>query len=171
VTPDRLSVTLRADAIQNTSSADATGTLLLKLWAFEAPYSLNSKETGTLLGTYKLSGLNPGNHYTGIDRTVPLTHPGVRKSYVICLTLSEFQNGGSVTVDWRNMAAPAVLGPLPLFDLSGPWNWQTSYEGGKINLSLAKISHHRNELHECVCFQEAVKSAVSFWRGVARMRG
>jgi len=37
-----------------------------------------------------------------------------------------------------------VLGPLPLFELSSAWNWQSSYEGGTIDLSVAKISHRRN---------------------------
>jgi hypothetical protein len=136
-------VTIKADEIKNLSGSDATGTLLLKLWAFDAPYQ-GSGENGTLLGTYKLEGLKPGNHYTGINHTVPLTRPNVKKSYIICLTLSEFQKGGYVTVDWRNMANPATLGPQPLFELSSPWNWQSSYEGGTIDLSLAKISHHRN---------------------------
>lgn len=143
ISTDGLSVTLKADGIQNTSASDATGTLLMRLWASDAPYQGNN-QNGTLLGTYKLSGLQPGNHYPSLNQTVPLTRPGVKKNYVICLMLSEFQKGNYVTVDWRNMPNPLTLGPLPLFEMSGPWKWQSSYEGGTIDLSLGKISHHRN---------------------------
>src|SRR3569623_1723947 len=78
VTPEGLSMTMKAEGIQNTSSTDATGTLLLKLWAFDAPYQGHG-ENGTLLGTYKLEGLKPGNHYPAINHGVRLTRPGVKK--------------------------------------------------------------------------------------------
>jgi len=114
VTPDGSSVTIKADEIKNMSSSDATGTLLLKLWAFDAPYQ-GKNENGTLLGTYKLEGLKPGNHYTSINQTVPLTRPNVKKNYVISLTLSEFQKGGYVTVDWRNMPKSRGAGAFAAF--------------------------------------------------------
>ncbi len=136
-------ILMRADHIQNPSSENATGTLLVKVWAFDAPYSGSGAINGTLLGSYKLAGLGPGQHYDAFNQTVAMTAPPASRSYIICLTLSEYRKDAYYTVDHRNMPQPASLGPVKMFKLDGPWTWQTSYEGGTIDISVAKISHHR----------------------------
>jgi hypothetical protein len=139
---DSRSVQLKADFVQNTSAENATGTLMLKLWALDAPYK-GGNLSGVLLGSYKLDGLKGGQHYPGIAKTVPLTMPSAKRNYVICLTLSEYKNGGYGIIDWRNMPQQKLLGPLPLFTLEGPWSWHYSYEGGTLDMTVAKISHRR----------------------------
>ena len=136
------SVSLEADYIENSSRENATGTLMMKLWALDAPYK-GGTLNGTLLGSYKLEGLAGGKHYTDLKRIVPLSTPSSLKNYFICLTLSEFSNGAFGIVDWRNMPNTKLLGPAKLFQLDGPWGWQTSYEGGTVDISVAKISHRR----------------------------
>lgn len=136
-------ILMRADHIENSSAENATGTLLVKVWAFDAPYSGSGAMNGTLLGSYKLAGLGPGQHYDAFNRTVAMTAPKVKRNYVICLTLSEYKKDAYYTVDHRNMPQAALLGPVKWVSLQAPWTWQTSYEGGTIDLSVTKISHVR----------------------------
>ena len=142
IAADGNTVSLQAERIENTSAENATGTLYMKLWALDAPYK-GGTLSGTLLGAYKLEGLAPGRRYNAIKRSVPLTYPSAKKNYAICLTLLEYKNGAYVIVDQRNMPNPRLLGPAKLFTLEGPWSWKTSYEGGTIDLNVAKISHRR----------------------------
>lgn len=142
IVDDSRSVKLKADFVQNTSSENATGTLMMKLWALDAPYK-GGNLSGVLLGSYKIDGLNAGKQYSAIAKSVPLTLPASKRNYVICLTLSEYKNGGYGIIDWRNMPQPKLLGPLPLFSLEGPWSWRYSYEGGTVDMTVAKISHRR----------------------------
>lgn len=142
IVKDGAAVSLEADFIENSSGNNATGTLMVKLWALEAPYK-GGTLNGFLLGSCKLDGLAPGKRYAGFKKIVGLAAPRVRKNYVICLALSEFKGGAYGIVDYRNMPKPRLLGPLKMFELDGPWKWQTSYEGGTIDISVAKISHHR----------------------------
>ncbi|MFZ4780648.1 MAG: hypothetical protein ACOYM3_35285, partial [Terrimicrobiaceae bacterium] len=52
-------------------------------------------------------------------------------------------NANYVIVDHVNLPATKSLGPLQLFTMAGPWRWQTSYEGGTVDMSVARISHTR----------------------------
>lgn len=136
------SVTFGCDRVQNTSKENATGTLMMRLWALDRPYT-SGTISGKILASYKLEGLDAGCSYPNVSRTVATTLPSRRADYVLCLTLLEYKNGGYVIVDHRNFAGCTVLGPLPLFTMSGPWRWQTSNEGGTVDIEVAKISHTR----------------------------
>lgn len=139
---DGTAVTLEAASIENSGGENATGTLMLKLWALESPHT-GGTLNGLLLGSCKLEGLGPGRRYTGFKRTVSLAAPAVRRNYAICLTLSEFRGGAYGIVDYRNMPRPQMLGPLKMFELEGPWRWQTSLQGGTLDIAVAKIRHRR----------------------------
>lgn len=135
-------VTLSCGGINNPSKENATGTLKLELWALGAPHK-GGAISGHVIGEAKFDGLNPGSGYSNISKTVNASLPKVRKAYYLCLVLAEYKGGAYVTTDYRNFSSTANLGPLALFTMSGPWRWQTSIEGGTIDLSLAKISHTR----------------------------
>jgi hypothetical protein len=117
---------------------------MVKLWAMDKPYTGGSLG-GYLLGSYKLNGLNPGSQYTAPQRIVTYTAPPEKKNYYICLALVEYSAStkGYVIADTRNMPNTALLGPQKKFEMVGPWTWQTSLEGGTIDMNVAKISHHR----------------------------
>ena len=136
------SVLLKADSIENTSKENATGTLMMKLWACDAPYKPGTLN-GQLLGSYKLDGLAPGNVYNGLKKTVPYTVPNIKRQYYIVLALVEYQSNGYVLVNYQNMPQPAVLGPSKWVEMDGPYRWQTSKEGGTVEIEVAKIKHHR----------------------------
>lgn len=135
-------VTLSCGGISNPSRENATGTLKLELWALNAPHKGGSIN-GHVIGESKLDGLNPGAGYSSISKTVNASLPKARKAYYLCLVLAEYKGGAYVTTDFRNFSNTAVLGPQALFAMSGPWRWQTSIEGGTIDLWVGKISHTR----------------------------
>ncbi|MCE9520186.1 MAG: hypothetical protein K8R87_11630 [Verrucomicrobia bacterium] len=137
-------IVISAGAIENTSKENATGTLMLKVWARDTPYQTGTLG-GELLGSYKLEGLAPGRQYTALKKSVAYTPPKVKKNYVIVLSLVEYQAkaGGYVVVDHRNMPNTIALGPLKLFQMDGPTHWQTSTEGGTVDIEVAKITHRR----------------------------
>lgn len=136
------SVTVSCERIQNSSAENATGTIQVKLWALSSPYK-GGTLTGHVLASYKLEGLNPGMGYPAPKKTLKPTLPSKRGSYYICLTVSEYQKSGYVITDYRNFSKAVTLGPLKLFTLTGPWSWQTSYEGGTLQVKVAKVSHNR----------------------------
>ncbi len=135
-------VSFGCDGIANNSKENATGTLMVKLWALDAPHR-GGGISGVGLGSYKLEGLNPGRAYTKLSKTVTSSLPQRKKAYYLCLTVLEFKGGGYVISDYRNFDGSVVLGPLPLFTMTGPWRWQTSTEGGTVDVEVAKISHNR----------------------------
>ena len=135
-------VTFGCEGISNPSKENATGTLKMELWALQAPHT-GGGISGILLADYKLDGLNPGGSYGTVRKTVKAAAPARRQSYVLCLTLMEYQGGAYVISDYRNYANPVVLGPQALFSLAGPWHWQSSLEGGTVDIAVAKISHTR----------------------------
>ena len=136
-------VTFGCDGILNASKENATGSLILSLWAFNGPYGGTRPVKGTELATYKLKGMNPSSTYGRISATSATKLPA-RGSYVICLILSEFRGGKYVVVDHRNFDGAVSLAPLPLFTMSGPWSWLTSNEGGTVEIQVGQISHTRN---------------------------
>jgi hypothetical protein len=140
VTPTR--VTLGCDRIVNPSRENATGTLMLRLWAVDQPYQGGGIQ-GKVIARARFEGLNPGNVYTNPSRTLDVTLPPARRAYSLCLTLMEFSGGEYVISDYRNFQGTTVLGPIDLFSLTGPWSWQSSTEGGTIELEVAKIPHNR----------------------------
>lgn len=143
ISDDRTSVTLTVDTVRNVSAENATGTLMLKLWARDQPYSSGTLG-GHLLGSYKLDGLLAGRQYSNLKRTVPLTAPA-KGNYAICLALVEYdpKANGYVVADWRNMPNRANLAPPKLFTMKAPFRWSTSKEGGTVEIEVASITHTR----------------------------
>ncbi len=143
ISDDKMSVTLTADAVKNPSAENATGTLMLKLWARDQPYSSGTLG-GHLLGSYKLDGLMAGRQYSNLKRTVPFTAPA-NGNYAICLALVEYdpKANGYVVADWRNMPNRANLSPPKLFTMKAPSRWSVSREGGTVEIEVASISHTR----------------------------
>lgn len=133
-------VTFGCEGLTNPSKENATGTLMLRLWALEAPYK-GGTINGAVLASYKLNGLNPLASYNSLSENVKATMPSRRKSYILCLTALEFKDGKYVVSDYRNFKDSVTLGPPSLFTMSGPFRWQTSPEGGTIDIEVAKISH------------------------------
>jgi len=136
-------VTFGCGGISNPSKENATGTIMVRLWALDAPYK-GGTISGKILASYKLDGLNPGAYYSPVSRTVATTLPGTRKAYYLCLTVMEYKANGYVVSDHTNFSGTTVLGPQKLFTLTGPWSWQSHGEGGIIDLAVAKISHTRS---------------------------
>jgi hypothetical protein len=136
-------VTFGCGGINNPSKENATGTLIVKLWAIAAPYA-GGGISGKVLGEYKLSGLNPGAYYSPVSKTIRASLPSTRKIYYLCLTVLESTSSGYVITDYRNFSGTAFLGPVDLFSMTGPWSWSSSKEGGTLNISVAKITHTRS---------------------------
>lgn len=137
-------VTFGCGGINNPSKENATGTILVSLWALQSPYR-GGTLSGKMLASYKLDGLNPGSYYSPVNRTVAASLPSPRQSYYICLAVSEYRSGGFSVSDYRNFDETEVLGPVPteLFSMSGPWTWRSQPEGGIIDFTVARISHNR----------------------------
>lgn len=136
-------VTLQAGMIKNDSRENATGSLKVQLWACSSPYEGGTIH-GQLIGTTgRLEALGPAQYFENLKQTVAYTPPSVRENYCLVFVLLEYKNGNYVIVDHVNLAATKSLGPLQLFTMEGPWRWQTSYEGGTVDMSVAKISHTR----------------------------
>ena len=135
-------VSFGAEGISNPSRENATGTLMMRLWALDRPY-MGGGISGKVVANYKLDGLNPNSVYGAISRREKATMPGVKGSYFLCLTLMEYKGGDYVVADYRNFSEPATLGPVALFSMSGPWKWQSSTEGGTVDITVGKISHTR----------------------------
>ena len=140
--PGNKTVSFGADRIENDSTTGSTGTLMVQLWAMDAPYSSGIMR-GKVVASYKLDPLLPGNGYPKVNKSVATSLPGTKKTYYMCLTVAEFRTSGYVTSDYRNFTSTAVLGPLPLFTMAGPWKWQTHLQEGTIDISVGKISHNR----------------------------
>jgi hypothetical protein len=141
--PNNATVTFGCDYIKNTSRENATGTIVLKLWARSAPYS-GGDLGGHLLSSYKLEPLGGGMQYSKLSRTVKCTLPTTRKSYYLVMAVTEFRKGGYVVVDHANFTTPVVLGvPPKQFTMSGPWRWQVSDDFASVEMCVDKISHTR----------------------------
>jgi hypothetical protein len=135
-------VTFGCGGINNSSAENATGTIMVRLWALDKPYA-GGTLNGKVLASYKLDGLNPKAYYSPVSQSVAATMPATRKAYHLCLTVMEYQASGYVISDYRNFDGTTVLGPLKTFTLSGPWSWQTHPDAGTLDIKVAKIAHTR----------------------------
>ena len=135
-------VTFGCGGINNPSKDNATGTIQVRLWATDAPYKGGSIR-GKVLGEFKLEGLNPGAYYSPVSKTLRADLPATKKHYFVTLTVSEFQSDGYAITDYRTFEKQALIGPVDLFSLSGPWSYRYSTEAGTLDISVAKISHTR----------------------------
>lgn len=136
-------VTMKCDAVSNNDAENATGTIQVRLWALDAPYK-GGTISGVVLGEYKLEGLDGGMRYPDFNKTVKTNLPRTKGTFHLCLTLSEYREKGYVLTDWRNFDKQVTLSPPKLFVMEGPWNWQTNYEAGTVNMKVKKISHTRS---------------------------
>lgn len=136
-------VSFGADGIHNPSKENATGNLMMRLWAVDRPYA-GGGISGKVIASYKLEGLNPNCVYGATNRLEKATMPAAKGNYYLCLTLLEFKDGDYVIADYRNFSSTVVLGPVPLFTMSGPWKWKSSTEGGTVDITVGKISHTRS---------------------------
>lgn len=137
------SVTFGCGGINNPGKENATGTIMVRLWALDAPYQ-GGGISGKVLAEYKLEGLNPGSYYTNPSKTVKTTLPGRKAAYTLCLTVMEYSGGQYVVSDYRNFKGSTVLAPPPWFTMKGPWRWQSSLEGGTVEMEVASITHTRS---------------------------
>ncbi len=142
-TNDMSSLTLRANMITNPSKENATGSLKLQLWATSSPYAGGAIRGHLIATTQKIEGLGPGQYYENLKRTVPYDPPPSAGNYYLTFALMEYSSGAYRIVSHVNMSSQKQLAPRALFQMSGPWKWQTSIEGGTVELSVAKISHTR----------------------------
>lgn len=140
---DSSKVTLGCDWLKNDSRENATGTLKLQLWACPQPYEGGTIRGSLLATTDRIQNLGPGQFYENLRRTVPYTAPSTAGTYHMVIVLLEYREGKYVIVNHVNMKNLKTLTPPPLFSMKGPWRWQTSYEGGTVEMSVAKISHRR----------------------------
>jgi hypothetical protein len=136
------SISINTSLIDNTSKENATGTMQVQLWATVTPYA-GGNISGKVIGSYKLDGIKPGQYYQNLRKVVDYTGPATKGTYFITLALTEFRNGSYFIVDWHNMSKTIVLAPLKPFTITGPFSWQSSYEGGTVDIKVAKISHHK----------------------------
>ncbi|MBL9117735.1 MAG: hypothetical protein JNJ83_22195 [Verrucomicrobiaceae bacterium] len=135
-------VTFGCGGINNPSKENSTGTIQVRLWATDTAYRGGSI-SGKVLGEYKLNGLKPGSYYSPVSKTIRAALPSKKKHYFVTLTVSEYRNGGYAITDYRTFDKQALIGPVDLFSLTGPWSFRYSTEGGTLDISVAKISHTR----------------------------
>jgi len=135
-------VAITTALIENASRENATGTLQVQLWATERPYQ-GGPIRGDQLASYKLEGLSPGKYYKDLRTVAPYTPPPKWGTYAICVVLLEFKNGAYVISNYANLPGLAKLGPLKAVTMGEPFRWETSYEGGTIDIGVGKIAHRR----------------------------
>lgn len=135
-------VNIGVERLFNTDPQNATGNLMVKLWAMEGPYD-GGTLNGYVLASFPLEGLAGGRQYSNLSKTVAYQAPPRAGTYHLCLTVSEYRNGGYHIVSWGNLPQPKALGPAKLFTLQGPWTWKSSYPGGTVDFSFGKITHTR----------------------------
>lgn len=141
--PSGRQVTIGIERLFNTDAQNATGNLMVKLWATHEPYN-GGTLNGHVIASFPLEGLAGGRQYSNLSKTVAYQAPGTAGTYYLCLTVSEYRNGGFSIVSWGNMPQPKALGPVRLFTLEGPWTWKSSYPGGTVDFSFGKITHTRS---------------------------
>lgn len=90
-------VTLNASAVRNNRDGGTSGTLRLKLWATDSPYSGGSI-SGYVMGEARLGELRGGYEYSNISEEVIFSEPPAG-TYWVTMTLSEY-DGEDLTVDY-----------------------------------------------------------------------
>lgn len=143
-TTGNASVTLSLGAITNSSAENATGTILVQLWAMAHQYD-GGRMRGHAVASYKLEGLDGGRQYSNFKQTLKATMPPRRADYHMCITLSEYREGGYVITDNRNMSKVVTLTPpAPAkVNLTGGWSWKRDFEAGTMNIQVKKITNNK----------------------------
>ncbi len=142
--PGNATVTLSYDLIKNSSPENGTGTIQVQLWAMGEPYDGGSLR-GHAVATYKLNPLEGGQQYSNLKRSLKASMPAKRGEYYMCLTVSEFREGGYVITDTRNMSRVITLAPAvaPKVTLTGGWSWTKDVEAGTITMQVKKITNNK----------------------------
>ncbi len=143
---DHKTVTINFESIRNSSSENATGTILVQLWALGAPYG-GGRINGHSLASFKLEGLEGGRQYSGIKKVLATSMPSRRGNYHMCFTVSEYRESGYVITSYTNMSNVVNLGPPAPpkpFALTGPWSWKRNTEAGTVHIRVKKIAYGRN---------------------------
>lgn len=141
--PNNATVTISLGVITNSSEENATGTILVQLWAMDAQYD-GGRMRGHAVASYKLEGLEGDEEYRNFKETLKTSLPSRRGNYRMCITVSEYRQGGYVITDSRNLSKVIALGPTKAFTLQGPWRWKRDSEAGTITMQVAKIAHTRS---------------------------
>ncbi len=90
-TTGNASVTFGCGGINNPSKENATGTVMVRLWALNAPYQ-GGGIRGFQLGSVKKDALKTGYSYTDVKNTAKYAKPPAG-SYYVNLVLSELDEG------------------------------------------------------------------------------
>ncbi len=143
-TTGNASVTLSLGAITNSSAENATGTILVQLWAMDEQYD-GGRLRGHTVASYKLEGLDGGRQYSNFKQTLKATMPPRRGDYHMCITVSEYREGGYVITDNRNMSKVVTLAPAApaKVNLTGGWSWKRDIEAGTLNMQVKKITNNK----------------------------
>jgi hypothetical protein len=139
---DHTSVAITTGLIENTSREDATGTLQVQFWATAKRYEGGTID-GDQLAAYKLEGLAPAGFYKDRREVALFTPPAKWGTYAISLLLLEYKGGAYTVVSHVNLPGPVKLGQFSEIVMEGPFRWQTSYEGGTMDIGIGKIAHRR----------------------------
>lgn len=137
-------VTLSADAIYNDRDGGYSGSLTMKLWAVDTPYSGGSI-SGHILGEAVIGQLNGGYYFGDVSNTVNYSPPPDGTYYVV-MTLTEFDGKDYVmdainfdgTETFSTSEPPSALPPAALSPESTPDSVveEGGGEGGAIPVSV-----------------------------------
>ncbi|MGV3658563.1 MAG: hypothetical protein ACO1TE_00210 [Prosthecobacter sp.] len=143
-TTGNASVTLSLGAITNSSAENATGTILVQLWAMDQQYD-GGRMRGHSIASYKLEGLEGGRQYSNLKKTLKAVMPARRGDYHMCITVSEYREGGYVITDNRNMSKVVTLAPAApaKVNLTGAWSWKRDSEAGTLTMKVGKITNNK----------------------------
>lgn len=105
--------TLRAGAVQNTSTTRTTGSLRLELWAMPLRYENGLPSGSRMLARHSFSStLAPRTQFTDVNVTTAFSAPPTGSYYIVMLLL-EFTGGsgsGYVVRDYREFTSPLTVG-------------------------------------------------------------
>ncbi len=99
-------LTLWVEQVSNNNWLTNSGTLRLKLWATDEPYSGGSIN-GYTLGTYELGPLRALNSYNDVEASVSYSSPPAG-SYFITMTLTEWNGSNDVIVDYISLGGETL---------------------------------------------------------------
>jgi hypothetical protein len=138
---------LTANEVANFSpSGSVSGTLRLELWAFPAPWTSGSSETGYKLAEYTLGQLLGGFNFPNISSgDIPFTPPPNGTWYFVIFVTEYTQassNDGYSIDDFINaLPAPVVFGPQPTDITFGGNNVGYTITGATVALTAATIEN------------------------------
>jgi len=106
VSGDRIRI--EAASVRNNNASGRSGTLQLRVWAFNTPFTGTSMN-GFILGTLQLGQLDAGFSFTNINTLVPF-NPPPDGTYWTTMFLEEFDGDNFIFFDWVTFATTATFG-------------------------------------------------------------